>query len=533
MVGQELADLLVGPADVLGVAGERDPAERTLALAEERADIGLDEARIVEGVGYADVMRHLAQIVAVVEHDRAALLEFEHGPNLAAQGLLRGGGDARRVRLAAFLPLLDGPAFGAIAVDRIVRGGLIGDDVGNDAALQQLPIDRRGVAEQADRNRLALAPGRLDDCQRLVEVVARAVEIAGPPAELDLARLDLDADDRGARHGRGQRLRAAHAAQSAGEIEPAREVAAEVPAGDLEIGFVGALHDPLAADVEPAARVHLPIHGEAEPVELGEGLERRPARHDVGVGDQDARRFRVGAENSDRFAALHQQGLVGLQPAQRGDGLVETFPVPRRLADAAIDDQFLRALRDLRVEVVHQHPQGRFRRPALGRDLGAPGAANLADVPLRSSHAPSPSFARGPTARGPPNGDPPAAPAAAGEISTPGQSAAKSPSRRHQGPARIIQREEQPDLGCRARPRRVRGRRGQRLRVLTKNRKGAAAPARQQRADHRVGKSLRTLQHRRRPRHRDPGAPGDLGGAQALRGGDGLRRAAAIRLNSR
>ena len=39
----------VGRVDVLGIAGERDPAERPLALAEERADVRGDEAGVVEG----------------------------------------------------------------------------------------------------------------------------------------------------------------------------------------------------------------------------------------------------------------------------------------------------------------------------------------------------------------------------------------------------------------------------------------------------------------------------------------------------
>ena len=39
-------------------------------------------------------------------------------------------------------------------------------------------------------------------------------------------------------------------------------------------------------------------------------LPGRPVRHQVGVGDQHARRVRVGAEHADRLARLHQQRLV-------------------------------------------------------------------------------------------------------------------------------------------------------------------------------------------------------------------------------
>ena len=53
--------------DVGGVAGQRHPAERPLALAEERPDVGGDEAGIVEGALVAAVPRLAADVVAVVE----------------------------------------------------------------------------------------------------------------------------------------------------------------------------------------------------------------------------------------------------------------------------------------------------------------------------------------------------------------------------------------------------------------------------------------------------------------------------------
>ena len=49
VVRKEVADNPVSLNDVFGVAGERGPAERTLALAEERTDIGGDEAGVFPG----------------------------------------------------------------------------------------------------------------------------------------------------------------------------------------------------------------------------------------------------------------------------------------------------------------------------------------------------------------------------------------------------------------------------------------------------------------------------------------------------
>ena len=95
----------------------------------------------------------------------------------------------------------------------------------------------------------------------------------------------------------------------------------------------------------------------------------RPVRHEIGIGDEHARRILVGAEDADRLARLHEQRLVGLERAQARDDAVEGLPVARGAADAAIDDEFLGPLGDARIEIVHQHAQRRFGEPALGADL--------------------------------------------------------------------------------------------------------------------------------------------------------------------
>src|SRR5436309_627437 len=51
VVRHQLPDAFVGAVNVLRIAGERSPAERADATAEQRADIGWYEAGKVEGVG--------------------------------------------------------------------------------------------------------------------------------------------------------------------------------------------------------------------------------------------------------------------------------------------------------------------------------------------------------------------------------------------------------------------------------------------------------------------------------------------------
>ena len=221
--------------------------------------------------------------------------------------------------------------------------------------------DLGGIAEQADAGRLGRGA---DDLQRLVDARRAPVEVAGLQPLLDAAFLHLDGDAvRPGHHGR-ERLRAAHSAESGGQDPAALEVAAIMLAPHLGEGLVRALDDALRADVDPAAGGHLAVHHEPLAIELVEHLPVRPFGHEVGIGDEHARRVLVRAEHADGLARLDEQGLVFVQPFERLDDLVEAFPVARRAADAAVDDQALRVLGDLVVEIVHQHPDRGFGGPA-------------------------------------------------------------------------------------------------------------------------------------------------------------------------
>ena len=151
-------------------------------------------------------------------------------------------------------------------------------------------------------------------------------------------------------------------------------------AAHLGEGLERALDDALRADVDPAAGGHLAVHHQALAIERVEHLPIGPFGHEVGVGDEHARRVLVGAEDADRLARLDEQGLVVLEPLQRLDDGVVALPIARGAADPAVDDQALRVLGDLVVEVVHQHPHRGLGGPALGHDLAAAAGADVAAV---------------------------------------------------------------------------------------------------------------------------------------------------------
>ena len=102
-------------------------------------------------------------------------------------------------------------------------------------------------------------------------------------------------------------------------------------AADLDEGLVGALHDALRADIDPRARGHLAVHHQALAIELVEIVESRPMRYDVGIGDQDARRVRMGRKcrPACRTARTGSRRLPAL-PATRRCG--HSFPSRARHA---------------------------------------------------------------------------------------------------------------------------------------------------------------------------------------------------------
>src|SRR4029453_13464545 len=147
-----------------------------------------------------------------------------------------------------------------------------------------------------------------------------------------------------------------------------------------------ALHNPLTADVDPGAGGHLSVHGEAhalEPIELRVVV---PLSDEIRIRNQDTRRFVVGSEFSHRLSRLHKKRLVIFEIAQGSENRIEGFPAPRGAPRSAINDESVRGFGYIGIEIVHQHPHGRFLMPAFAGSLGA---ARCADVSFFAHHSSS------------------------------------------------------------------------------------------------------------------------------------------------
>ena len=92
------------------------------------------------------------------------------------------------------------------------------------------------------------------------------------------------------------------------------------------------------------------------------------------------------SDNHPAAAALavrYQVRLVGPAGPQAAPARVVRLPVARRLARSAVDHQIVRPLGDVGIEIVHQHSQRGFLRPAFA---GQRGAARRSDGAGCSGH---------------------------------------------------------------------------------------------------------------------------------------------------
>ena len=81
-------------------------------------------------------------------------------------------------------------------------------------------------------------------------------------------------------------------------------------------GFKRALHDSLAADIDPRSGGHLAVHGQAEAFQSIEFRVVRPMANQVRIRDQYPGRFIVCPKFANRLSRLNEQRLIILEIAQ-------------------------------------------------------------------------------------------------------------------------------------------------------------------------------------------------------------------------
>ena len=157
-----------------------------------------------------------------------------------------------------------------IAIEGIVRARLIRQNVGNEIAAHQFRQDVGAIADEAYRDGLFVLERVVEKTEGVVERMRDLIAVTALEPFLDPRRIDIDAEKTSAVHRGGERLGATHSAHAAGHDEFAGKAAAEMFLGRGGERFESSLHDSLAADVDPRAGSHLPVHRQAKTFEAVE-----------------------------------------------------------------------------------------------------------------------------------------------------------------------------------------------------------------------------------------------------------------------
>src|SRR4029079_8180826 len=106
--------------------------------------------------------------------------------------------------------------------------------------------------------------------------------------------------------------------------------------------LVGALKNPLCADIDPTARGHLTVHRQTAVLEIAERVPVCPGGDEQCVGNQYARRPGMGAKHGDRLSRLHDERLVVFEMTKCFADGIERGPASCGAPGSAVDDEILR-----------------------------------------------------------------------------------------------------------------------------------------------------------------------------------------------
>ena len=214
VLGEHFQHQLIRSCDIRSLSRKRRPAKRSFALAKQRPNVGGHKSRKVVGVLHALLKRKRPNIVSVIKRHRAQLLQIQHSLNVLRHRLHRMFLVLIRIFFSQFERRFERHPVRHVSADRIVRAGLIRQQIGNHAALRQLRNQVRAISNQSNRCCFALAHRVLQNPQRLIQARHQHIDVARLQSFFDALAININAQKRRAIHRRCQRLRSAHPANS-------------------------------------------------------------------------------------------------------------------------------------------------------------------------------------------------------------------------------------------------------------------------------------------------------------------------------
>ena len=133
--GKQFECELVCARDVLRLSAQCHPTKRAAPFAKKGANVFRNETGNVERVFDTSLLRLRANVIPVIKSDRAFLLQREHRLDVNRHGLHRAIDVFVRILSPQRERVLQLHSVRHIAVERVVRAGLVGQNIGNNAAL--------------------------------------------------------------------------------------------------------------------------------------------------------------------------------------------------------------------------------------------------------------------------------------------------------------------------------------------------------------------------------------------------------------
>ena len=281
VVRKHVEDELVRAINIRGLAGKRGPAKRPASFAEKRADVGGNEPGKIVSVLYALLESEGPNVIPVIERDRSQLLQGQHAFHMFSHGFKRAFAICLGIAFAQLGSLRHIEPLRNVAANRIVRAGLIRQQIGHHAAPREFGNHVRAISHQAYGSGFALANCVLQNAKSFVEIVHHHVAVAGLHTALDVLGVHVNSQKCSAIQRGSERLRATHSAEAAAGHELSSQIALKMFSRCRSKRFVGALQNSLGADVDPASGCHLAIHHQAGAVEFVEVLPVAPMSNQV------------------------------------------------------------------------------------------------------------------------------------------------------------------------------------------------------------------------------------------------------------
>src|SRR5690348_2620024 len=138
VVGEKLEHERIRSRDIFGIAGKSNPTKWSFSFAEQRANVLRNETGDVESIPETGIERDSADVVSVIERDRAALLHLQHRRHVLDRRLRRALHVLRRVCDTQRERIRERHPRWHITIQHVVRARLVGQHIRRDAALHKL-----------------------------------------------------------------------------------------------------------------------------------------------------------------------------------------------------------------------------------------------------------------------------------------------------------------------------------------------------------------------------------------------------------